>query len=282
MPDRTYTSSKDTTQNSETASTQASSQNSKPASTKASSTNTAQQNVVVQQACVEVSGGTVETCTNDPVTITPITTGVTAKIPVVLAELNVQFNVSAFMDLPEPAIEIKNIKKRLKITQCTLLQDTNVLFIRGYVRKNIDYSTVGCVSATGVCGDIRHCTVDVPFECTTPVTFNGIDPATLVNTTSNEFEYFRRESLPNGFAEKDSLLSGDLSEYNQTSTEYYNELPYCELISSRIVEFDEYLNRTPIEGAPFEEKVFNVIEEKMVIRLVVKILQDRQVAIGAL
>ncbi|WP_026476790.1 CsxC family protein [Alkaliphilus transvaalensis] len=232
--------------------------------------------------CVKVKTETIGECDNVPVTIDPITAGVVARIPVVLADLVVQFNVISKIDLPEPAIEIKHIKKRIKITQCMLLQDTNILFIKGFVRKNIDYSTKDCSSRKGICGDIRHCTVDVPFECTTPVTFNGTVPAPPIPTTSTEFEYLRTKDLPNTFAEKDKLLAGDLSEFNQISTEFFNELPFCKLISSRIVEFDEYLHREHPRHAelPVGEKLFSKIEEKMVITLRLQLLQDRPVAIG--
>lgn len=232
--------------------------------------------------CVKVKGNTLGTCDNTQVDLDPITTGAVAKIPVVLAELTVQVNVNSFIKLPKSALEIKDIKKRLKITQCRLLQNTNVLFIRGFVRKNIDFSTRSCSNHDGICGDIRHCTVDTPFECTTTVTFNGTDPAPVLFNTRSEFEYFKQEKLPNNFPEKEKLLSGDLSQFDQTSTEYFNELPYCELISSEIYEFDEYLNRKPIydDSAPFEEKEFKKLEEKMVIFITLKLLQNRQVEIG--
>lgn len=235
----------------------------------------------IRRGCVDVTGGTVESCVNNPVEIEGLDADdIIARLPVVLAQLNVQFNVSAKIKLPEYALEIKNIKKRLKITQCMLIENTNMLFIKGFVRKNIDYSTPGpCKNYEGICGEIHHCTIDVPFECTTPVNFNGLEPAEIVPSTSTEFQYFRRSKLPNNYAEKDMLLSGDLSEFNQISTEFYNMLPYCELISSTIVEFDEYLNRKYLPDGPVEEKVFDEIEEKMVINLVLKILQDRQVEI---
>lgn len=237
----------------------------------------------VKSFCVDVETETLGDCDNTPVALNPITSGAVAKIPVVLAELSVRFNVRALIDLPEPAIEIKNIKKRIKVTQCMLIQDTNILFIKGFVRKNIDYSTRSCSNYSGICGDIRHCTVDVPFECTTAVTFNGIAPAIPIPNTASEFEYFRTNHLPNSFAEKDKLLSGDLSEFNQISTEFFNELPFCELISARIVEFDEYLHRERPHNMhlPVGEKLFTKIEEKMVVILTLKILQNRQVAIGA-
>lgn len=237
-----------------------------------------------KSVCTDVTSTTLVDAENYPVDLAPIVSGVVAKIPVVLAELTVQVNVDSIIELPEPAIEIKNIKKHLKITQCLLLQDTNMLFVKGFVRKNIEYATLGCSNAKGICGDIKHCTIDVPFKFTTPVEFNGIAPARIRNRSESEFQYFRQRDLfgPE-FADKDKLLSGDLSEFNQTTTEYFNELPFCELISSRIVEFDEFLNPTKPHKVtvPFEERIFKNIEEKMVIFITLKILQKRQVAIGA-
>ncbi|WP_207751235.1 CsxC family protein [Anaeromonas frigoriresistens] len=237
--------------------------------------------------CVEVNGirsDTLTECDNNPVTVDGITRGVVAKIPVVLAELTLQVNLDSIIDLPEPAIEIKDIKKRVKVTQCLLLQNTNVLFIKGFIRKNIDYSTRDCSNSIGICGDLKHCTVDVPFSCTTSLTFNGTAPAPVINNNRQEFEYFRQEDISGpGFADKDKLLSGDLSEFNQLSQEFFNELPYCELIRSRIVDFNEYLNRRkPYYGeVPFEEKEFMEIEEKTVLELTIKVLQKRQVEIPA-
>jgi hypothetical protein len=241
---------------------------------------------VSKAKCVNVKADTLADCVNEPVPIDALLTGAVVKVPIVLAQLNLQINVDAIIDLPEPALEIKQVSKNLKITQCLLLQDTNMLFIKGFVRKNIDYSTKGCCfNKTGVCGDIRHCTVDVPVSCTTPVLFNGIEPLPPISGTSEEFAYFKEQKISGpDFSEKSKLLSSDITEFNQISTEYYNEMPYCELISSRIVEFNEYLNPTAPHSLvlPFEEKEFCSIEEKMVIFLTVKILQNRQLAVPPL
>lgn len=235
-----------------------------------------------QISCVDVDSRNLSDCPNAPINPSGITDGVIAKIPVVLAELKVRFFVNAMIDLPESALEIKDIKKKIKVTQCMLLQPTNILFIKGFVRKNIDYSTRTCSNLEGVCGDLRHCTIDVPFECTTPVNFYRLPQNPILNER-DEFQYLKKERLPREtFAEKDRLMSGDLSEFNQVSTEYFNELPFCELISSRIVEFDEFINRIQPEDIeiPFEERFFSQIEEKMVIELKLKVLQKRQVKIS--
>ncbi len=235
-----------------------------------------------------VTGGTQCECPSTTVPIVGITTGPTVRIPVVLAELQLQINLDSTITLPEPALEIKDIKKRVKVTQCLLLQDPfavsgpTMLSIKGFIRKNIDYSTRLCSNREGVCGDIRHCTVDVPFKCMTAVVFNGSSPVSLLANTTNEFTFFRKQPLHGpGFSDKDHLLSSDFSEINQVSQEFFNELPFCELISARIVEYDEFLNRKRPCGVnlPFEEGEFRQVEEKAVLQLVLKILQNQQVVL---
>ncbi len=87
------------------------------------------------------------------------------KTPVVLAEVEVQINVDSFIKFPEPVLEIKAIKKQLKLVQARLLLPTNKLFLRGFVRKNIQYATPRYSSFKAVSSDIRSLTVDVPFTC---------------------------------------------------------------------------------------------------------------------
>lgn len=234
--------------------------------------------------CADVQSTVLDSCTNTPITPVGITTGVIARIPVVLAELTLQFQLSSLIRLPELALDVKNIKKRIKITQCTLLQPTNILFIKGFVRKNIDYITGNCGSIEGICGQLHHCTIDVPFECSTPLEF-FTPPEELAVNSSTEFEYFKTSDLPNNyFAEKDKLLAGDLSEFNQISVENFNQLPFCELVNARMFEFDEFIGRRyPSESKlPVEEKLFQKIEEKMVVEFTVRVLQNRQVEIPAI
>ncbi|MDD3654342.1 MAG: hypothetical protein PHO01_09190 [Desulfotomaculaceae bacterium] len=228
--------------------------------------------------------GTEPSCSNTPVKPSPVTVGAIAKIPIVLAEMSIQVNVDSTITLPEPAFEIKQIKKKLKLTQCMLVQNTNKLFLKGFVRKNIDYSTRTGSNMEGFCGDIRHCTVNIPWSCVTPVIYNVAKPAPVRFNSTDEFQYLRTGGLGNEFAEKDFLQSGDFSEFNQVSTEYFNDLPFCELVSATITEFDELLGRKRIKNSvklPFEEFEFRAIEEKMVIDLTLKVLQKRQVAIPA-
>jgi len=237
-------------------------------------------------AQVDVKSLDTDVCENTPEPISAWGSGAVAKIPVVLAQLTVRANVNAVITLPEYAFEIKRIRKNVKITQCLLIQDTNILFIKGFIRKNIEYSTRETSNEEGFNGDIKHVTVDVPFSCTTSVNYNGVAPLQPIENTSTEFQYRKEEKIHHpDFSEKDKLMSGDLREHNQISTEYFNELPYCDLVSARIIEFDEQLMpeqpKDKYYVTPFEEKWFRRIEEKMVLFITIRLLQNRLVAIPA-
>lgn len=234
-------------------------------------------------------------CTSIPVPPT-ITTGRTfIKVPVVLTERQVEINVDATIKFPRPVLEIKDVKKRLKLTQCRLvppvgpLGPTSVfkLFLKGFVRKNIQFASPVSGTRTSVSSNLQSLTLDIPFSCVTPIPIGELLALPVFETNSRtEFEFFTSTPLPVGFPAKETLLAGDLSEFNQMSTEFFNELPFCELIRADFTEFDEALDRTMgvvnftsfggCNSAPFEEGTFTTVEEKMVIQLTLKVLQNQQ------
>ena len=75
---------------------------------------------------------------------------------------------------------------------------------------------------------IKSLTTDIPFECVVTIPANEfISPPQLpVLNTREEFDFLRSQDLGQGFPEKDHLLSSDLSQFHQTSTQFYNELPF--------------------------------------------------------
>lgn len=209
------------------------------------------------------------------------------KTPVVLTETTVQIDLDSFIDFPEPVLEIKDIKKNLKLTQCRLLLPTNKLFLKGFVRKNIQYATPQHGSRHSVQSKIKSLTVDVPFQTVTELDYMK-KPVFDAMPGPKTFSYFNSAPLPEGYPAKENLLSGDLSQFNQVSGEVYNELPFCELISSHFVEYDEALDRKMGRvhnkhgkmEAPFEEGTFTKIEEKMVIEVTLKVLQNQQLRVN--
>ncbi len=215
-------------------------------------------NMVTEPTSPKVTSEAIIACANSPAKINAIAAGAVAQIPIILAELTVYINLSSFIDLPEWAKEIKDIKKRVVVTQCLLLQDTKTLFIKGFVKENIRYIKQ---SHSYLAGEMRDFTVEIPFKCTTVVKYNGTDPVPVVSSSSVEFEY-----------RKEDRNSDDLREINRISTACYNERPFCELTGSKIVEVDEF---------PAQQGIIKNIEEKMVIHLTLKILQYCKIVIPA-
>ncbi|MDP4172188.1 MAG: DUF3794 domain-containing protein, partial [Bacillota bacterium] len=208
------------------------------------------------------------------------------KVPVVLAELTLQANVDTIITFPEPVLEIKDIKKRLKITQCRLLLPTNKLFVKGFVRKNIQFASpcpdIAQSTSTSVASDLHSFTVDIPFQIVTEIKKFISCPVMPEMNKRQEFDFFVSKPLPSGFPEKDELLTSDLSQFHQESKQFYNELPFCELISSKIIEWDEAIDRQPLPtSAPLDEGFFTKIEEKMVVDFTIKVLQNQQVRISS-
>lgn len=212
---------------------------------------------------VECKGKIIETetlseCQNVPV----LKTGV-AKVPVVLAEFTVQIDIESKIKLAEQALEIKRIIKNVFLTQCKLIDRTNKVFLKGFVRKNIEYATVDCVSKTAICGDIKHLTVHVPFQCMTEVEdLRHVD--SNFNPTTETISFF-----------DDKNIGTDLKEKDLISEEFFNEKVYCELISVRIFEADIVEECEKVEFHPMEH-VFETFIEKEVIYLTIKLLQNQQ------
>ncbi|WML50093.1 DUF3794 domain-containing protein [Neobacillus sp. PS3-34] len=253
-----------------------------------------------QQNCIDFNQSAgLETCTSTPVT--PVTTPAGTRIlrvPVTLAERTVTSTLSTNIHFPDPVLEIKDIKKRVKIVQCSLILDPvnpgqspfdgapGTLVLRGFVRKNIQYATPICdASGTCVSSNLKSLTVDVPFECMTVIPQGEfLTPPERPQLNSRaEFDFFRSQNLGMGFPEKDHLLSSDLSQFHQRNIAFYNQFPFCEILSHNILEWDEALDRQPLPGnAPFEEGTFTRIVEKMVLRFTIKVLQNQQVRVTAI
>jgi hypothetical protein len=206
------------------------------------------------------------------------------KVPVVLAELTLQVNIDTFIDFPEPVLEIKDIKKRVKLTQCRLLLPTNKLFVKGFVRKNIQYASpspkLENSTHTSVASELHSFTVDVPFQCVTEIHHFLTKPVMPEVNKRQEFDFLISKQLSSGFPEKDELQTSDLSQFHQESSQFYNEIPFCELISSKIFEWDEAVDRVSIpESAPIGEGFFTRVEEKMVVDITLKVLQKQQIRV---
>lgn len=246
--------------------------------------------------CAEVESVTEELCEQVCVNPNVIPYGdVFVKIPVVLAETEVTIPIEATISLDENAIEIKRIKKNVFLTQCRLIpfsdnnhdkdNCTGLLSISGFVRKNIEYATQTCKSKDdkNMCGDIRHCTVKVPFHCITRVKFFR-EPFFCKSPHSEELEFFTN-NFKNSDICDEPTIGRDPCIQNFTTTEIFNEDTFCELVKACITEIDIHKCPMPFKDDCRESSVehqFRKFTEKIVIELTVKVLQKQQVRLDSL
>ena len=204
-----------------------------------------------------------------------------SKIPVVIAEPVVQIDIESIIDLEEPALEIKRIKKNLFLTQYKLIDTdspkSGKLFLSGFIRKNIEYATVEsvCAENSTVCGNIRHATVNVPFRCVTKVYYEN-PPITNYTGFTKEIEYFT-DKLRGCDACAQKVIGRNPCEQDFINFESFTEKVYCELEEVKFYEEDIHMNPASL-GCEFPaEHAFESITEKMVVYLKLKLIQNQQV-----
>ncbi|MEH6949140.1 DUF3794 domain-containing protein [Bacillus sp. JJ634] len=208
------------------------------------------------------------------------------KVPVVLAHLTLQISLDAIITFPEPVLEIKDIKQKVVLTQCQLLLPTNKLFITGFIRKNIQYvrpnSRIKPPTSTTISSALHSLTVDVPLQCTAEIKDYLSKPVMSEINTGHEFDFNVSEPLTSDFTKKDEILTSNPSQFHQVSSQFYNELPFCELLSSKIIEWDEAIDRVPFpEIAPIGEGYFSKMEEKMVVYMTLNVLQNQHIQVSS-
>lgn len=245
-----------------------------------------------QENCVSFDNqsASIEHCENTP-TDTPFFSGSRRiRVPVNLGEFDVMSNIVANISFPEPVLEIKDIKKRIEIVQCRLLTRATrsaagsstgpfPLFIKGFVRKNIQYASP-VYSETGECvsSEIKSLTTRVPFQCMTTVRLESPVRLPQLNRR-DEFDFAITKDLGPGHPEKDKLHSSDLSQFHQHSEQAYNDLPFCELVRSEIVEWDEATDRQTWESSAISEGTFQNVTEKMQVTLTIRVLQKQNLEV---
>lgn len=215
------------------------------------------------------------------------------KLPVILAKSNVTIPIEATITLDRPAVEIKRVKKNVYLTQARLIPParrrrgfgdldlTGIVFVQGFIRKNIEYATQTCSSCDGtnICGDIGHCIVETPFEFTTRVIFFR-PPIFQENIATSEFEFFTDE-LKSCDECADNIVGKNPCDESFTFIEYFNEKPYVELVSAAVTELDIHKHSRK-NGKNPTEQIFRRFTEKVIVNLTFKLLQKQQVRLTAL
>lgn len=223
-----------------------------------------------------------ENCTHT----SDITAGpVTINIPVVLTECSITINAQSSLKLEDDVLEIKHVRKNVYLNQCKLIPNsennnpnTGIVFLAGFIRKNIEYSTKNHNDKEVVGGKLKHATVNIPFKCTTRVTFNT-PPKFKANTSQGEVGILQT-SIEGCNSYKEEMNGRDIREQSFRLMEFFNEKVFCELISAEFVESDILENPTNKECKSPHEQTFHDITEKGVLFLTIKLMQKQNVIIS--
>ncbi|WP_074350147.1 CsxC family protein, partial [Proteiniborus sp. DW1] len=242
--------------------------------------------IIMEQKKVKSEEETIVNCPNEEVEVTAITSGAIAKIPVVLATFTLRINLSSLIEFSEPIFQIKEINKKVNISQCTLVQGTSTVFIKGFIKKDISYYTGSSTKEGVVYGEVEKLTAEIPFKCTTLFSYNIMKPEEIKKSTTEEFKYaINNESISddNDYGVEaetiEDFIYGDSSYINQVVTEYYNEAPYCEVVCSKIVETEKIIVNRERDKDIEQVQKLHAIEGEGVLYITIRILQKKLVSI---
>lgn len=184
--------------------------------------------------------------------------------PVVLSQFRIEIAKESSHTFQYPIVDINRITKNVCLTQCKLIPDINKLFISGYIRENIEYVALETEkSMIGTC--IKHKTVNIPFKCATSIQYLSL-PEINKNPETLELEMLNSDSSGVDTTERDFI-----------SHEYFTNKIYCELVSAEISELNSSDEVSIFTATP--DKMNQTLNEKMVITLTIKLLQNQQVKI---
>lgn len=227
-----------------------------------------QENLPVTPAC-KVTAMQQTPLNDEPITLQRDTRTPTIKVPVVLAERKLQVVLETDITLTPAATEIKRVTKNVFLTQVKLVpvrfaQIPNTeysevtrakLFVSGYIRKNIEYTSSACNGA------LRDRVVDAPFSGFAEITEEEFTTFPVMAISSSSKAQFLNES-------NDTVPR--LDKYFFQNLVNYNEQPYGELVGANFFELDF----SPITAEP--EGSFSTLREKIVMDLYLKVLQVQQ------
>ena len=214
------------------------------------------------------------------------TEGIYINLPVILAETNITISIEDTIKIDENIKEIKRIKMKVFLTQSRFIPfsasntepNTGVLFIKGIIKKNIEYETTNYndLGKENDFGNMRYCTVEVPFNFSIRINFIR-QPIFVENYTISEVRFLRNENQVCEINE-DSVIGNDPYEQIFSSTEIFNEKPFVELVKATFLEIN--INKNSIMNQEIDnEEGINKIKEKVIVNLMIRVLQNQQLKV---
>lgn len=189
-----------------------------------------------------------------------------SKIPVVIAEKRVDIPVEMAIELEEEALEIKRSSHNVYLNEATLIpiednkQKKGKLFLKGFIRNSLEYSTVKHINNAIISGKIKHSIIYIPFECTTFIDYSF--PPNF-NYKDNVREIVLNVSNYSDDNEHISISEQDMK---------FSEQICCNIKKAKISGTRIY-SKKPLSDKFKLESVFSRLMEKMIVELSLTLTQ---------
>ncbi|WP_186428987.1 hypothetical protein [Clostridium sp. BSD9I1] len=156
----------------------------------------------------KVSNNTVlECCSSKNIKSKFIKEPVVCKLPVIISQIEIPICIETLTKFNEPAFKIIDVNKEVFLESCNLINNSNKLFIKGFIRENITYSNINSATDYAVSGNVKNLEIDIPFKCSTKVCFNSspvsnnkiyckMDSTNILETMSQEELKDVKNTLP--------------------------------------------------------------------------------------
>ncbi len=215
-------------------------------------------------------------CENYRVELNPLTSGVVSDIPIIIYTHRLNFYKSASIKLPQTASKVSHIKNKVVVSSCIFSNDSNALFIKGFIKKTIYYVPTNLLSHDS----LKNYTTHIPFEVSTNVKINY---SKAVPSTGRGFTDTHKANEESTFSYMDkSLPSTAQSSFNKVSNEFFYTRPYCELVKITISENCRYIyiGDTDSNSKIIASRNIASLKDHMSISLDMIILQNQKIYIS--
>jgi hypothetical protein len=190
-----------------------------------------------------------------------------SKIPVILSQPQLQIPIETISLFPEPVFQIKTVDKRVFLDSCKLIPGSDRIFVKGYIREDIEYCTADSIKPASINGNIKKILFTIPFECSSKVSFNT-EPQIF-----SSYDMFDLEVIdPN-------TNNINLYEKSQGHIERLNEKVFAELDSSKILETYIQEEIKSLDSTVKEVYTFERIRKKIILNLRLSLMQNQKIFI---
>ncbi|MGH4140199.1 hypothetical protein [Clostridium sp.] len=212
---------------------------------------------------------------NSGINIAPVGTNepVVTMLNIVLTEKNIDIPIESILKSENSALDIKNIKKDLYLTNSILLPIydnhdispslSGKLFLEGFIRNKLDFYIAKDVH-NGIINLASQSVITyIPFKCTTLIQFKT--PPVL-----------SKEKNPDYIPIYISSHCVNIKKYIDYGIHPIN----CEIKEAKIHETYTLMDKSPFNKNFPIEMEFHTIKEKIIVNLSITLLQEQDVAVN--